>query len=127
MWLDLALTSRSKQFSKQKQRLEEKCYHRLLDVSLDADSQITVYSAVETRRKHVFPKRNLTTNLSKMPQGKIKVKTAMPTNVKGKKVKKLDKVPPKRKVQRKCFAFIFFCSHILQNMNLVIVPKPFRL
>ncbi|KZS21209.1 Uncharacterized protein APZ42_011911 [Daphnia magna] len=34
-----------------------------------------------------------------MPQGRIKVKTAMPTNVKGKKVKKLDKVPPKRKVQ----------------------------
>ncbi len=36
-----------------------------------------------------------------MPQGKIKVKTQMPSNVKGKKVKKLDKVPPKRKVQRK--------------------------
>lgn len=34
-----------------------------------------------------------------MPQGKIKVKTQMPSNVKGKKVKKLDKVPPKRKVQ----------------------------
>jgi len=36
-----------------------------------------------------------------MPQGKIKVKTTMPSNVKGKKVKKLDKQPPKRKVQRK--------------------------
>lgn len=36
-----------------------------------------------------------------MPQGKIKVKAQMPTNVKGKKVKKLDKVPPKRKVQSK--------------------------
>lgn len=34
-----------------------------------------------------------------MPQGKIKVKTTMPSNVKGKKVKKLDKQPPKRKVQ----------------------------
>ena len=36
-----------------------------------------------------------------MPQGKIKVKTTMPSNVKGKKVKKLDKQPPKRKVQSK--------------------------
>lgn len=56
MWLDLALTSRSKQFSKQKQRLEEKCYHRFLDVSLDADSQITVYSAVETSQETRFSK-----------------------------------------------------------------------
>jgi hypothetical protein len=35
-----------------------------------------------------------------MPQGKIKVKATMPSNVKGKKIHKLDKQAPKRKVQR---------------------------
>lgn len=35
-----------------------------------------------------------------MAQGKIKVKTQLPGNVKGKKVKKLEKAPPQRKIQR---------------------------
>ena len=35
-----------------------------------------------------------------MPQGKIKVKSQLPTNVKGKKIKKLDKAKPKKVVQR---------------------------
>lgn len=36
-----------------------------------------------------------------MPQGKMKVKTQLPGNVKGKKIKKLDKAPPKRKYKSK--------------------------
>ena len=35
-----------------------------------------------------------------MAQGKIKVKSQLPSNVKGKKVKKLDKAKPKKVVQR---------------------------
>ena len=38
-----------------------------------------------------------------MPQGKIKVKSQLPSNVKGKKIRKLDKAKPKKIVQRKCY------------------------
>jgi len=34
-----------------------------------------------------------------MPQGKIKVKSQLPSNVKGKKIRKLDKAKPKKIVQ----------------------------
>merc|ERR1712137_475029 len=34
-----------------------------------------------------------------MPQGKIKVKSQLPSNIKGKKIKKLDKAKPKKVVQ----------------------------
>merc|ERR1711915_737601 len=51
------------------------------------------------RRVGVFEASYIVYLFFAMPQGKIKVKAQMPASVRGKKVKKLDKAPPERKVK----------------------------